>query len=50
MIKNKDLESLVGQMADAIKDSGKMANSREKALTKTNKEYKKAVCGWMEKR
>jgi hypothetical protein len=47
--RSKAMENLVGQMADAIEDSGKMANKMVEAHIAINKEFKDVECGQMER-
>ena len=50
MIKNKVMDSLIGQMEDVIKEVGKMENKMEKAYIQTQLENKDKVFGVMVKK
>lgn len=50
MIKNKVMDSLIGQMEDVIKEDGKMENKMEKVCIQTQLENKDKVFGVMVKK
>ena len=50
MIKNKVMDSLIGQMEDVIKEVGKMENKMEKVYIQTQLENKDKVFGVMVKK